>query len=472
MVAMVGCTNPRSFVTPAADSFARGFVDSLRANESSAVQALSPRLRAMPGVSDSLAHVASMLPAGPVDTFELVGARSTVTVVVSANSGRHATTQRIMTYRVHAMSGWAIVLVVVLDEPGSPSIDGINVRRVADSTIARNRFTWQTATVAGVVASAAAIGLAIFCVVTGVIIARTPMPRRWLWSAISLIGVGSYAIPWSGGPSGWGQSMMLLPAAGLRQFDIVGPMYILLAFPLGALLALGRRDELLARAGRSTHGLAATVSWSLLRYLARLVVPRTDLRTIPIEAWIWAAIAQIAGGLVGISMFAYVLSTRAATWNGSAMLFLILCAASIAAGMLLWRGQQAGLALSRLLLSMQVAKVSGESIAFGLTLVPLFGVIWTKEQHNLFASLPGFAWRVGPDPDPAGFRGIVINLLAAVLLVLLLIRWPPRGLVANATSPTGAPPPPTEVVLPEVATSEGASAQPATDAAERAPTGG
>jgi hypothetical protein len=468
MVAVVGCANPKSTVPTADDSVARGFVDSLRASQSGAVQALSTRLSTIPGISDSLAHVASMLPVGPVDTFELVGTNTSMTVGVRRDSGPYATTRRLMTYRLHAMSGWAIVQVVVLEQPGSPSIDGISVRRLADSTIARNRVTWQTATAAGIVASAAAIGLVIFCSVAAVIVARTPMPRRWLWSAISLIGVGSYAVPWSGGPT-WGRPALLFLAAASRRFDLAGPMYILLAFPLGALLALGRRDELLARTGRSTHSVAASVAWSPLRYLARLVVPRKDARTIPIEARIWVAVAQIVGGLLGIGLIIYEHVAGAAAWDGSTRLFLVLCAASIAAGILLWRGLQAGLALSRLLLSMQVVKVYGESIVFGLALVPQFGAAWTNGEPDLIVGLPQFEWRLGS--DPAAVQGIVINLLAVLLLILLLVRWPPRRLVANATDPTGTPPPRTGGVLPEVPTSEGADAQPKTGAAEQGTTG-
>ena len=467
VLALLGCAGAKeAVVSPMADALAREFIDSLRASAapSSAglVHALSPRVSAIPGVGDSLAHVASALPAGPVDTFELVGAGISERAGVRRDSGAYLAIRRRMTYRLHAMAGWAIVQVVVLDEPGHPSIDGISVHPLADSTVARGRLPWKGAAPAGIIASVAAIGLAIFCVVTAVIIARTPMPRRWLWTAIPLVGVGSYAIPWSGGRGGWGTTLQLF-AAGSRRFDLDGPMYILLAFPLGALLALGRRDELLARGGRPTRGLAASIAWSPLRGLARVVVPRMNARTIPLEARIWIAVAQIAGGLAGIGLIVSERVTGPGRWEYSTTLFLILCALSIAAGVLLWRGVQAGLALSRVLLAMQVVKVYTESIVFGLALVPQLAIAWTTEDHDVIVGLPDFEWRLGA--DASANQGFVINVLAIVLLILLFVRWPPRP-VAAAAPATVAPPSLAEVVRPEPATGEVSSAQPRMDATQ------
>jgi hypothetical protein len=99
---------------------------------------------------------------------------------------------------------------------------------------------------------------------------------------------------------------------------------------------------------------------------------------------------------------------------------------SITAGVLLWCGTQAGLALSRVLLALQAVRVYAAGFAFGVAVIPqTMSLAWTSESHRVLFALDSVEWRLGADRSAK--QGIEIHLVAILLLALLLVRWRPRA---------------------------------------------
>jgi hypothetical protein len=91
----------------------------------------------------------------------------------------------------------------------------------------------------------AAVAVAAFALWTAVVVARTPMPKRWGWAAIALLGVGQLAINWTTGETTATIFAVPLPGASMARNSLTGPWMIAVSFPVGAILALLRRHRAL-----------------------------------------------------------------------------------------------------------------------------------------------------------------------------------------------------------------------------------
>jgi hypothetical protein len=88
-----------------------------------------------------------------------------------------------------------------------------------------------------------------------VVVARTPMPRRWGWVAIALLGIGEFTINWTTGGTSARLLSLELFGASIAHSGPFGPWVVTCYFPLGAILALLNRRRSLA-AARPASGLA------------------------------------------------------------------------------------------------------------------------------------------------------------------------------------------------------------------------
>ncbi len=323
------------------DDFARVFIHSLHTGSKSDLTPLfSPRLARMPGLADSVSAVEQLFPSGAIEIERLIG------VHASKPAGGGAS-WHVLTYELRASGGYAIVTLTVADELGHSFIDGVHILPVPDSAIARTAFTAANASAGGVVALLLAGALAVFCLVTAIRVLRSRMPRSWLWAAASLIGVGGLAVPWSGGTVGLQWMSVYVLSAALSRGEIGSPWYLLLSFPIGALVAESRRQQHLKREG----WWAAVLPWhgSSLGEVGRSFVPKTDPITIPMSSRQFVAGVEILGGIAGIVTTAYIWHEPNHPDNRALWGSIIIALFSVAAGILLWRGTRLGLASSRLL---------------------------------------------------------------------------------------------------------------------------
>ena len=104
---------------------------------------------------------------------------------------------------------------------------------------------WKNARAAQLSRLGLMISIVAFALWAAVLVARTPMPRRWGWAAVALLGLGKFAINWTTGQTT--ASFLSLPilVGSIGRGDILGPWIVAFSLPIGALVALLRRRHVL-----------------------------------------------------------------------------------------------------------------------------------------------------------------------------------------------------------------------------------
>lgn len=219
-------------VPPAHDRFAREYIQ-LVANHQfdRAVQSLAPGVDQQPWIRDSLAAASRYFPPGAHDSLRLIGAERLRVGSVD---------QTLLTYEVYAASGVGLVHVHVAEELGHRYTAGFRTERTSAPLAELNALTWRGKTAAHLIM----VTLAAASVVTGLAVAvlavRTPMPRRWLWALVALVGGSRWAFNWSTGAVASQLLAFTIPPVTLMRFGLAGPWIMTVAFPVGALLAYER----------------------------------------------------------------------------------------------------------------------------------------------------------------------------------------------------------------------------------------
>ena len=342
------------------------------------VSGCSP-VRVVPPETDRAARAAldSLRP----DTMQLVGA-------TGFRSFKRDFQQWTLDYQLHNQSGWAAARVVVATSAGKRLVGGIRVFAEPESLAVRNALTWRNASPAGLLALFAALNLAIFCIVSGVVVARTPMPWRWAWALGSLVGLGALRVPWSQGVVSSREWSIHLLSVGLAHATRFSPWVVTLSLPVGAILALERRRRFL--------------SPTEPRPAPPVTIPRgfrIAIGAIEIASGAWAILVGYRDPIV-----------------------VVVAVVAIAGGGLLCLGRRAGVLVSRVIQAIQVVRVYTSLFAFGIVMGPEATFVWTNASHDFIV---GYNLRF--DLAPSDKHGIEINLVAVLFLAWLLIRWRRRG---------------------------------------------
>jgi hypothetical protein len=98
---------------------------------------------------------------------------------------------------------------------------------------------------------AAAVISCLISLGTALVLARTAMPRRWLWAFVALLGYGQFSLNWSTGEVGTALLRVQLFGAGFVRFGIVSPWIVSFSLPLGAAYALWRRQRFMTAGARA-----------------------------------------------------------------------------------------------------------------------------------------------------------------------------------------------------------------------------
>lgn len=228
----------RMLATPAADSVAREFIQQLRRGDPAAARRLSPELLRLEGVQDSLRNITRLFPRGPVMETELVGAQV---------FGQQGLTTRRLVYQEHSAGGWALVQVAILEDGMKYRYVGaVNVTQIQGPLQDANGFTHAGTGPLHWIMLALMAGVLLFCVVTAVRVARTPMPRRWLWALLALLAGGKLTLNWTTGDFSVMPINIQLLGAGAMRNGLAGPWLLTVAVPLGAIMALRKRRRFLS----------------------------------------------------------------------------------------------------------------------------------------------------------------------------------------------------------------------------------
>jgi hypothetical protein len=214
------------------DRFARAFIDSLQASPESARGFLTPALAASRGVLDTLDGIRRKIAVGSPGSLEVVGAD----VVV-----RNGSTLRQVRYQVGAGNAWAIVQVVLEEQPSGRRVAGVRVWPRTQSLEAQNALTLRGASPAALVVSLLWLVGAAFSLYAALRVLRSPLKLKWLWATIALLGYGRVGVEWNTGVLRTDWHSLHLAGFGIVRDGLYGPWWVFVSLPAGAFLALDRR---------------------------------------------------------------------------------------------------------------------------------------------------------------------------------------------------------------------------------------
>lgn len=222
---------------PAADALGRRLIHQMAAGGIDEVLKVLEVAKGGPDVMPLLHAISDSMAAEHADSVVLIGHNTTMTA---------GGAQGDLTYELHGQR-WMLVEIVWQRRGDSTVVVGLHYQWMAASVTTINAFslsgrTWKHFLV---------LGLAVVCFLISLSVAitmiRTPMPRRWLWAFVAIIGVGGGGINWSTGETWINAISFNLFCAGFLRPGTVGPWSVSFALPLGAAIALWRRREFLRR---------------------------------------------------------------------------------------------------------------------------------------------------------------------------------------------------------------------------------
>lgn len=228
------------FVPKEEAEIARQVLASLGSRDLAAIEPQLDASLAGPETRQKLQEVAAQFPAGPPKSTQVVGSNTMTTSDRVTYS---------LTFQYEYPDRWLLANVVLQRTGGELKIAGVHVNRLVDSLQNQNRFTlagkgplhWTFLTLA--------VAIPLFIVVTLVVCARTPIPRRkWLWMLFVAVGLVQVSLNWSTGEWGISPVAFLLLGAAFQKTGPVAPYVLTIALPVGAVVFLLRRPDWLAAA--------------------------------------------------------------------------------------------------------------------------------------------------------------------------------------------------------------------------------
>ncbi len=150
-----------------------------------------------------------------------------------------------ITYEMHG-DGWALVTVPVVRRQAGLVVSGVQFERESVSLSDANAFRvsgqdWRHY----LVLVLAVVSLAI-CLGTSLVMLLSPMPKRFRWALLALLGIGQFTMNWSTGEVSSTLLRVQLLGAGYFRPGFVGPWLVSFSLPLGAVMALLHRSKALA----------------------------------------------------------------------------------------------------------------------------------------------------------------------------------------------------------------------------------
>ena len=225
------------------DQFAREYIASLRKGDlDRGVSALIPHLSRIPGAKDTLQSVLSRLPPGEPDTLRLIG----VNWLRKKSLDGGDLLQSRLTYEYQTPSGWGLIGVGVVEELGVKFISGLWGDRTDRSQRAINDFTLSGKLPVHYFVLLLAIASTVFSSAYAIAAALTPMPRRYLWAMLALVGGSAISINWTTGATHFTLLAVNLVASKITRSG-VGPWFVGAVVPLGAILTAAHLHKFIAQ---------------------------------------------------------------------------------------------------------------------------------------------------------------------------------------------------------------------------------
>jgi hypothetical protein len=236
---LAGCSSEAilsKVAPPEADKYARAYFETMRAGTpEDAKRQLSPAVLQNQASMDSVQSLRQQFAAfGVLDSAKVTNGQ--------LNFGSGSTPKRrVLMYELWGHGAIALAEIEIQEDVTGRSVNGLQIQPIAKSLEATNGFL-TNAGPAQVAVLLVAIGLTLFELATAVIVARTPMRRRWLWALFALFGVGTFAMNWTTGAVS--SNLFYVQFIGsIQRVGLAGPWFISVSFPLGAIVALRKRGQ-------------------------------------------------------------------------------------------------------------------------------------------------------------------------------------------------------------------------------------
>ena len=230
--------------TPADRAMAQDFIAAMRAgNLASQQPVMDPKLFAQTLAAQPKVRV--ILPAS--------GSPELVTVNTMTNGfGADAASRVGLNYQFGAGTKWVVFQVVLQKAGGQAHVAGWNVQPFALRPPEAGDFSLQGKTpghYGWLGAMALSTGTILFALVQ--LYRSAGIRRRWLWAFVCAFGLVQFVINWSTGAWIVRPVFIGLLGSGFVRPSPFDPWYLTFSLPIGALVFLYRRGDLLARAAEA-----------------------------------------------------------------------------------------------------------------------------------------------------------------------------------------------------------------------------
>lgn len=228
---VAACTETKISAPAGMDERAQRIIGYVLAGQRDSILAHTPEAGHAQAL-EGLRQLDSILAARPIDSLRLVGTRNFFIKDV---------TNRELTYFGRSPAGVVQISVTTSDKAGSWTLMGMRANVVPNAALHNNDFTFSGRPFASIVFFVLAIGVTIFTFGTAIFVGtRSKFKRRWLWAFVALIGCPTLIINWATGAISMNALNVLMFGMAFGQSNPYEPLFISVAIPAGALLALSR----------------------------------------------------------------------------------------------------------------------------------------------------------------------------------------------------------------------------------------
>jgi len=235
LVLLAGCDQAnlmREMTAPEDESAAINYVDLLRQNKVDQIEKDLDHSLEDAGTQSMLASMAGLFPNQQPVSVKVVGMQG-------FRDGAFSSVNITLEYEFPEK--WLLANVVTKRGSGSVTITGFHVYEISDSLEHRNRFTLADMSVGKFTTLLFAVVAVVLSLYAFVVCIRTNLKRKWLWSIVSLLGVGQLSINWITGEARINALAFHLPPGGATATPY-GPWVVYVSLPVGAILFLLLRD--------------------------------------------------------------------------------------------------------------------------------------------------------------------------------------------------------------------------------------
>jgi len=253
---VIGCTGDlgpvaSSVLPPGSEALARNYIAALRKGDTAAAGNALVREARSPDTPAALAAIAQQLSGQAAESLQLVGFQ--VSSSVAGNGGsRHRVS---ISYQValldSAHEGTRYELARVSEEEDSIGqlwVVGIRTGNLTGPLQRINAFALSGKSPAHYMMLVLAMLVLLFILGVEIVCLRTPIRRRGVWILLILLGSPVLSFNWTTGEVHMNTLNVLLLGAGWLRGSAYEPVILEVAVPMGAVIFLARRYQLVLRA--------------------------------------------------------------------------------------------------------------------------------------------------------------------------------------------------------------------------------